>query len=121
MAIARPSIEKIQQIGESAYIDVSEEEAISFQALLENNFAIYEVLDALPDDVPEVKYPRTPGTAPTADENPLGAWYWKTHIEGASSGPLKGKRVVFKDNIMVAGVPMMRTPSGYVLFSGTNA
>ena len=117
MPIARPSIEKIQQIGESAYIDVTEEEALSFQALLENNFAIYEVLDSLPDDIPPVKYPRTPGAAPTAEENPYGAWYWKTHIEGASSGPLSGKRVVFKDNIMVAGVPMMNgasTLEGYI-------
>ncbi|MEM7469226.1 MAG: amidase, partial [Pseudomonadota bacterium] len=38
-------------------------------------------------------------------------------IEGASSGPLAGKRVVFKDNIMVAGVPMMNgssTLEGYI-------
>ena len=117
MPIARPSVEKIQEIGASVYIDVSADEAKSFQALLENNFAIYEVLDALPDDVPEVKYPRTPGHAPTMEENPFNAWYWKTHIKGASDGPLSGKRVVFKDNIMVAGVPMMNgssTLEGYI-------
>src|SRR4029453_4911928 len=28
-------------------------------------------------------------------------------IEGAPQGKLKGKRVVIKDNVMVAGVPMM--------------
>jgi amidase len=31
----------------------------------------------------------------------------KTAIRGAASGPLHGKRIVVKDNVMVAGVPMM--------------
>lgn len=117
MTIARPSIEKIQEIGESAYMEISEEEAQSFQALLENNFAIYEVLDSLSEDLPPVKYPRTPGERPSAADNPYNAWYWQTNIPGASSGPLAGKRVVFKDNMMVAGVPMMNgasTLEGYI-------
>ena len=41
----------------------------------------------------------------------------KTSIKGASSGPLKGKKVAIKDNVMVAGVPMMNGNSileGYV-------
>ena len=41
----------------------------------------------------------------------------KTDIQGATSGKLLGKRVVVKDNIMVAGVPMMNGSSileGYI-------
>ena len=64
MTIARPSIEKIQDIGESVFMDISVEGAESFQALLENNLAIYEVLDSLPEDLPPVKYPRTPARSP---------------------------------------------------------
>ena len=41
----------------------------------------------------------------------------KTEIEGASTGKLKGKTVAVKDNVCVAGVPMMNgssTLEGYV-------
>ncbi|HVK28232.1 MAG TPA: amidase [Nocardioides sp.] len=39
--------------------------------------------------------------------NPLGAWYVTTELTGAAGGPLAGRRVAVKDNIAVAGVPMM--------------
>ena len=41
----------------------------------------------------------------------------KTSVKGASKGPLKGKTVALKDNVMLAGVPMMNgaaTLEGYV-------
>jgi amidase len=64
-----------------------------------------------------VKYPRQPGYRPSFEDNPLGAWYWKSKISGAASGPLAGKTVAIKDNVCVAGVPMMNgtvTLEGYV-------
>ena len=69
--------------------------------------AAYAALDAIPDDKPAVKYPRDGGRRPTAAENPLGAWYVETAIKGKASGPLAGRRVALKDNICLAGVPMM--------------
>ena len=36
-----------------------------------------------------------------------GAWYIKTTIKGAAKGKLAGKTVAIKDNVCVAGVPMM--------------
>ena len=44
---------------------------------------------------------------PESGENPLGAWYWRCDVKGASEGPLKGKTFAIKDNIAVAGIPMM--------------
>ena len=67
----------------------------------------YAALDAMPDEVPAVKYPRGPGYRPHADENRYGAWYVKTSIKGAASGKLAGRRIALKDNICLAGVPMM--------------
>ena len=64
-----------------------------------------------------VKYPRTPGYRPTGEENKHNAWYVKTTVQGAPRGKLKGKTIVLKDNIMLAGVPMMNgaaTLEGYV-------
>src|SRR6201992_3217336 len=71
----------------------------------------------MPDEVPVVNYPRTPGSQPAPEENKHNAWYRKATVKGASSGKLKGKVVALKDNIMLAGVPMMNgssTLEGYV-------
>jgi amidase len=71
----------------------------------------YDTVDALPDYLPPVLYPRTSGYRPTAEENPLNAWYVKTEIRGAPRGPLHGRTVALKDNICLAGVPMMNGAS----------
>lgn len=63
------------------------------------------------------KYPRAPGHRPAASDNPLNAWYWRCEIRGAAEGKLAGKRLAIKDNVCVAGVPMMNGASmmqGYV-------
>jgi amidase len=67
----------------------------------------YAALDAVPDELPKVKYPRGPMHRPNADENRHGAWYVKTSIKGAPAGKLAGRRVALKDNVCLAGVPMM--------------
>jgi len=67
----------------------------------------YAVLDATPDELPAVKYPRGRWYRPPAAENPYGAWYVKTAIKGKAGGKLAGRRVALKDNICLAGVPMM--------------
>ena len=67
----------------------------------------YAVLDATPDELPPVKYPRSRWYRPSAAENPHGAWYVKTSIKGNPGGKLAGRRVALKDNVCLAGVPMM--------------
>jgi amidase len=77
----------------------------------------YAALDALPDALPEVRYPRTSGRRPAPEENPYGAWYMRTSIKGAPEGKLAGRQVALKDTICLAGVPMMNGASfleGYV-------
>ncbi len=72
---------------------------------------------SLPDNLPVVKYPRTPGYRPEGEENKYNLWYYKSEIKGAPEGKLKGKKVALKDNVCVAGVPMMNgasTLEGYV-------
>src|SRR5207247_1723145 len=77
--------------------------------------AAYATLDKTPDELPPVKYPRREFHLPTAAENPHGAWYVKTAIKGKAGGKLSGRRVALKDNICLAGVPMM---IGADLFDG---
>ena len=79
--------------------------------------ASYQRLQELVEPKLPVKYPRTPGYRPERSEDPLNAWYCKTAIKGAPRGPLRGKTIAIKDNICVAGVPMMNGTSvleGYV-------
>jgi amidase len=67
----------------------------------------YAALDAAPDEIPPVKYPRRPVQRPQESENCHGAWYVKTSIKGQPDGKLAGRRIALKDNICLAGVPMM--------------
>jgi amidase len=50
---------------------------------------------------------RDPGWAPDARENPLGAWYWRCSVRETTTGLLAGRTVALKDNISLAGIPMM--------------
>ena len=80
-------------------------------------FEAYNLLDRMPDELPPVSYPRLPGRRPLPEENRRGAWYVKTEVAGAAAGKLRGKKIALKDNICLAGVPMMNgasTMEGYV-------
>ena len=117
MAVQYPTPEQIWDAAEEVGLELTEDDVKSYLGLIKPNIDAYNMVDAMPDYLPQVKYPRTPGYFPDPAENPRNAWYVKTSIKGASSGPLKGKKVAVKDNVMVAGVPMMNGNSileGYV-------
>src|SRR5260370_3457498 len=73
--------------------------------------AAYHAVEAMADPMPPVKYPRTPGYLPQGAENKYNAWYYKSEVQGAPSGKLKGKRIALKDNVCLAGVPMLNGAS----------
>jgi amidase len=115
--VKRPTIQQLQEIVRSLHMSMSEREIGEYLDVLEGTMQAYDRVEQLPDYLPEVRYPRTPGTRPSPSDNPLGAWYVKSEVKGAPYGPLAGKRIVLKDNICLAGVPMMNgssTLEGYV-------
>jgi amidase len=117
MAIKRPTLDQLRNVAEDLGMHMSDDDLKSYQALLAGNFAAYDIVDAMPDYLPQVKYPRTPGYRPEGEENPRNAWYVKTTVKGAPGGKLSGKTIALKDNICLAGVPMMNgasTLEGYV-------
>src|SRR5579862_4627808 len=107
MPVRLPSADQLLEIAQSFGMNLTLEEASSFRGLMAGSIASYNRLDQLPEPKLPVKYPRTPGYRPGAEENPWNAWYWKTDIQGAAKGVLAGKKIAVKDNICVAGVPMM--------------
>ncbi len=115
--VKRPTLDQLKEIVTSLHMSMSDREIGEYLEVLEGTMQAYDRVDELPDYLPEVRYPRTPGRRPSAAENPLGAWYVKSEVKGAPYGPLAGKHVVLKDNICLAGVPMMNgasTLEGYV-------
>ncbi|ALN74721.1 amidase [Aureimonas sp. AU20] len=107
MPITRPNADQVLALADSLGMTMTPEEAGSYLKLMQANFDAYDTVDALPDFVPPVRYPRTPGYRPVGEENKLGAWYYKSEVKGAPEGKLAGKTVALKDNVSLAGVPMM--------------
>ena len=111
MTVRRPTLDQMREIVRSFGMSMSDGEIQSFLDLMEPTLAAYDRVDALRDAPPAVKYPRTPGTRPGDSENPMNAWYIKCEIRGAPGGRLDGKTVALKDNVCLAGVPMMNGAS----------
>lgn len=117
MPVKNPTPNQLLEVAEEMGLSLSDEDVQSYLGLMAGNIEAYNVVDQMADYLPEVTYPRTPGYRPEGEENKYNAWYYKTTVEGAAEGPLKGKTVALKDNIMLAGVPMMNgaaTLEGYV-------
>ncbi len=111
MTVRRPTLSQMRDMANRFGMNLSDEELREYSEIMEPYIQSYDRLDATPDHLPPVRYPRAPGRFPDANENPLNAWYVKTDIQGAQDGPLKGKRIVLKDTVCLAGVPMMNGSS----------
>src|SRR6266480_526723 len=112
-----PTIEQLRRIAIDQGLHLSDAELESFRRLIGGALESYRRVDRLADPIPAVTYPRDSGHRPRPEDNPYNAWYWRCSIRGASDGPLTGKRVAIKDNVCIAGIPMMNGSSileGYV-------
>lgn len=117
MGFELPSKEMVRRLGADLGMDITEEYAQEFLEFAKVFVPDFRLVERLPDERAPIKYPRTPGYRPAPAENPYGAWFVRTSIKGASSGKLKGRKLAIKDNVAIAGVPMMNGASlldGYV-------
>jgi amidase len=117
MALKDPTPDQIRELARDFGFALGDDDVDELRDMVAGGLGMYRPLDGLPDELPEIRYPRTPGRRPDDAEDPLHAWYVKTSIKGADDGPLAGRQVVVKDNVCVAGVPMMNgasTLEGYV-------
>jgi amidase len=104
---AKPTIEQLRTIAQMYGMHLNDTDLEAYRDVMSTSFESYQRIDQLTEPALPVRYARTGSYRPIAEENPLNAWYQKCSIEGAASGPLSGKRIAIKDNVCVAGVPMM--------------
>ena len=96
-------------------LGMSAQDAVQYKGLVEGNLSAVTACDAF--EWPQADVPERSWGFPDAADNPHGAWYVRTEIKGTGAGKLAGMTVAVKDNLLLAGVPLMNgTPilEGYV-------
>jgi hypothetical protein len=107
MAVRLPTLEQIDNLGSDLGLVLTADEVTAFQQAFKGPLASYGRLDELVPPALAPIAPRSPGYRLSESENPYGAWYGKTNIHVGGEGLLSCKKIAIKDNICVAGVPMM--------------
>ena len=112
-----PTTEELKATAARLGLNIADGDLEFYRSSIDGTIGAYNAIGSLDEALPVVKYPRTPGYRPSGEENKYNAWYRKTEIRGAATGKLTGKTVALKDNVCLAGVPMMNgasTLEGYV-------
>ena len=116
MSVIRPNHKELDVIAKRLGISLTPTQLADYHAVLQANFEAYDLLDQQADFLPPLNRPHSPAQIPSAAQNRLGAWQCQTRIPGNPEGALAGKSLVIKDNIAVAGLPMLNgsfTLDGY--------
>lgn len=104
MTIPSPDLPALARLNEHYCFGLSDAELKEFEPIVAGTLAsserVVEMYAAIKPEIPSREWSEP-------DRNPLGAWAVTTRIAGASEGPLAGKTVAVKDNVTVAGLPMM--------------
>jgi len=116
MAFELPTAADLTRLAADLGYDLKAETAATMQQYFAPFGDSFRYLDEEPDELPPVQYPERSHRFPSESENPLGAWYVLTDVRGGGDGPLRGKTVAIKDNILMAGVPLM---NGAAFLEGT--
>ncbi|GEL17896.1 amidase [Pseudonocardia asaccharolytica] len=115
MPVPVPDAAALAALSEHFSFGLSEAALAEFAPAVAATLASSEAVETLyAQTVPEV-----PAREWAPGEHPLGAWYVTTEIRDpeVAGGPLAGRTVAIKDNVAVAGVPMMNgsvTVEGFV-------
>jgi amidase len=103
----KPGIAELREAAQQINMHPSDDYLRAVEEIVAPLAGAYAALDEVGDELPAVKYPRGEACFPSPEENRHGAWYVKTSVKGRTGGPLAGRRVALKDNICLAGAPMM--------------
>jgi len=107
--IPSPTIEDIRRLAHELNFELDDEEAALFTASAAGLAGELRGFEGIEEHNPlrvDAAQRERGGARPEGDENRFGAWAWKVSVKGRPTGPLAGKRVVLKDNVSLAGVPL---------------
>lgn len=104
MSATFPSAQIVLELAQAHGLAVREQDAQEYAALLPAYERVAELAAA--------EGPVTPGARrryqlTTPADDPDHAWYVRTNIRTHETGPLAGKRIALKDNVLLAGVPFL--------------
>jgi amidase len=115
-AVPPPDAARLAALGEHLCFGLSAEEVEEFLPAVAGTLGA----SAAVEELYELRLPAPVDrewSTPSQERNRLGGWYVRTSISESAAGPLAGRTVAVKDNIAVAGVPMMngsRAVEGFV-------
>lgn len=115
--VSRPSAADIDVAAKHFGFHLDTEAQQSFLDFVCRTMSAYDVVDELYQEIARPQRAARAYQFPAPKCNPLGAWYVTAQIISGARGPLSGRTVAIKDNIAVAGIPMMdgsRAVEGFV-------
>ena len=107
MTVSRPSAADIDAAARHFGFHLDADAQRDYLAAVGRSLHSYDIVDELYDEFVRPLAPVRAYRFPEAAQNPLGAWYVTAEIASGAQGPLSGRAVAIKDNIAVAGLPMM--------------
>jgi amidase len=105
--VNKPTLDELRLDAHAVGFDLSTSELEAIHRYADGFLQAADRISKATPPPPTPKYGPRESRRPPTSENPLNAWYVTASIKGAQSGPLSGKRIAVKDNVCVAGLPMM--------------
>jgi amidase len=105
VGVRRPTLSDVAELNERLDLRLTDDDVVEFRGLIDQALAAHDWVEGAVSAAQAVLNRKN--HRPSATENEFGAWYWRADITESDHGALVGKTVAVKDNIQVAGVPMM--------------